>query len=43
MYVATLRDQIHAPGGELVLIARFAGRDVKISPVGGPSAAGGVS
>ncbi|WP_174567499.1 DNA-binding protein [Paraburkholderia phenazinium] len=37
MYVSTLRDHIHALGGELVLIARFADRDVKISSVGGPS------
>jgi ribosome-binding protein aMBF1 (putative translation factor) len=33
MYVSTLRDHIHALGGELVLIARFPDRDVKISSV----------
>ena len=37
MYVSTLRDHIHALGGELVLIARFADRDVKISSVSGSS------
>jgi ribosome-binding protein aMBF1 (putative translation factor) len=37
MYVSSLRDHIHALGGELVLIARFADRDVKISSVSGPS------
>jgi DNA-binding XRE family transcriptional regulator len=37
MYVSSLRDHIHALGGELILIARFPDRDVKISSVSGPS------
>jgi hypothetical protein len=36
MYISTLREHIHALGGELVLIARFPDRDVKISPLGAP-------
>jgi len=36
MYISTLRDHIHALGGELILIARFPERDVKISPLGAP-------
>jgi ribosome-binding protein aMBF1 (putative translation factor) len=38
MYISTLRDHIHALGGELIMIARFPDRDVKISPLGAPPA-----
>jgi transcriptional regulator with XRE-family HTH domain len=39
MYVSTLRDHIHALGAELIMIARFPDRDVKISSLGSASAA----
>lgn len=41
MYISTLRDHIHALGGELIMIARFPDRDVKISSLGIASAAKG--
>ncbi|MGA7779697.1 MAG: XRE family transcriptional regulator [Paraburkholderia sp.] len=34
MYISTLRDHIHALGGELVMFARFPEGDVKISALG---------
>ena len=34
MYISTLRDHIHALGGELIMIARFPDRDVKLSSLG---------
>lgn len=34
MYISTLRDHIHALGGELVMFARFPEGDVKISSPG---------
>jgi DNA-binding transcriptional regulator YiaG len=39
MYISTLRDHIHALGGELIMIARFPDRDVKLSSLGVRSAA----
>jgi hypothetical protein len=39
MYVSTLRDHIHALGGELIMIARFPERDVQISSLGTASGA----
>jgi hypothetical protein len=41
MYISTLRDHIHALGGELIMIARFPDRDVKLSSLGVRPAAGG--
>ena len=41
MYISTLRDHIHALGGELVMIARFPDRDIKLSYLGVRPAAGG--
>jgi hypothetical protein len=41
MYISTLRDHIHALGGELVMIARFPDRDIKLSSLGVRPAAGG--
>lgn len=37
MYISTLRDHIHALGGELVMVARFPEGDVKIGPLGAVS------
>jgi ribosome-binding protein aMBF1 (putative translation factor) len=34
MYISTLRDHIHALGGELVMVARFPEGDVRISALG---------
>jgi DNA-binding XRE family transcriptional regulator len=41
MHISTLRDHIHALGGELIMIARFPDRDVKLSSLGVRPAAGG--
>jgi hypothetical protein len=38
-----LRDHIHALGGELVMIARFPDRDVKLSSLGERPAARGAA
>jgi ribosome-binding protein aMBF1 (putative translation factor) len=43
MYVSTLRDHIHALGGELIVIARFEDRDVRISSLGGESISRGTA
>ena len=43
MYISTLRDHIHALGGELVMIARFPDRDVKLSSLGERPAARGAA
>ena len=43
MYISTLRDHIHALGGELVMIARFPDRDIKLSSLGARPAAEGAA